>query len=417
MPILPPTSPFLVDFKKGDRTPHPLPPPGNLIDGTIGEDISALYPTTRQVTTITLSGSTSDGDVTTLVITPTRSAEGSAWADELGAVTLIFTTAALQTLAAVAIGLRAAAADAQTITNLDDLANYQRVRDLVKVVDSGDDIVITAQSAGVRFTAELSSVDSEGDPSSVTSTQATMGDSDDVLRVGIVAVADGFDARGHQKTAAPGSSSTADEIIGVVRDGHGVAPSESGYLHKHYVRGKDALIRSFGSVSVYGEKACDADSSVYVRKTAATGEIAGAVTDTASTDGEILTITPTAADDTLYRARLTVRDFFTNAIVAEGLIEMTSASSATATTVVTGLKTSLSTDNAHLDDYVVDTGTATLILTQAAGYKLDIVPVGPGVLDVASTQAAASDHILYPGAKFIATTAAAGPQAISIPHP
>ena len=144
---------FEVDFKQGSRTPRPLPPPGYPYDGAASEDASALFPVEPQVTTITLGTTTATGDITTLTITPVKTAQGSAWPQSLVPFVFTFTTGATETLAAVAAGLEAAATAAATVVSLADIANYQRVSDFITVTSSGDDIIVTTRDAGATFTA------------------------------------------------------------------------------------------------------------------------------------------------------------------------------------------------------------------------------------------------------------------------
>lgn len=416
MPEIPFHNPLVTpDFKRGTRTPRPLGPAGTGYDGRASEDLSAHFPASPQVTTIALGGTTATNDVTTLTITPIAGPSGSQWPNEIGELEISFKTAATETLDAVGAGLEAAATAAQLVTTIADLANYKRVSDFVSIEYDADpeDIIITARNTGIRFTATLTTT------GSITSTQSSTGNEDDTLRIGIVAVSDGVDSRHGRKIKTPVAASTADDILGVVWDGPNAAPQEAGYAYRYYKRGKDVLYRSYGSAIAYAEAPVTADAQVYVRKTAGASEVAGAVNDSATTDTqEVYTLTPAAVDDTLYRFEIEVRDFFTNAKVAEGIVEMTSATSTNATLICNGLRTSLADDNDQLDDYVTGSGTATLILTAAAGYKLTISPTAPGVLagyDEPST-AAASDHILWTGVKFAETTAAAGSAPIIIPR-
>ena len=278
MPILPVNPPLAVDFAPGSRNPRPLAAPGNNYDASLHEDTSALYRARKQVTTITLGGTTATDDVSTLEIIPIRTAQGSAWADELGKITLTFTTGVTETLAAVAAGIAAAASAAQTVSTLADLANYQRVNDLVLVTSSGAGIILTSRDAGTRFSYVFTT------DGSITESSVTIGDSDVGLNIGIVGVQDGSDSRGRPYIEAPATGSVSADILGVVMDGSNAAPSNTGDLFKTYPRGADAVLRKFGTATVYGEKGCTAGQPVYVRKVADAGEVAGAVSDTSSGD-------------------------------------------------------------------------------------------------------------------------------------
>lgn len=412
---VPTRSPFDIDFTAGQGAIRPLAPPGNDFDNRLKEDGSAVYPAAPQVTSIVLGGTAATGNVATLTLTPTAGANGSAWADELTELSVSVTVGATETLDALGALIEAAAAAAQTVTSVADFDNYARWRDVASVeyVAASDTLVISGSDSDVRFTATLTA------NGSITSTQSSTGAEEDPLRIGIVGARDAYGTDGIEEIKAPVSGTVAADIMGVVMDSTQAAPAESGLTYKTYARGKDVVYRRKGSATVYAEAVVTAGNQVYVRKTAAATEVAGAIAGSATTDTvQITTVTPTAADDTVYRALVTIRDFFTDEIVAQGVIEMTSGTSATATQIVTGLKTSLADDNDQLDSLVVGTGTATLILTVAAGYKMD-APVNfgssAGVLTAAETQAPASDHVLWAGAKVLTTTTAAGSAAIAIP--
>lgn len=414
MPIIPAHNPIASpDFAKGQRTPRPLPPPGHGYDGRVSEDLSAHFAASPQVTTITLGGSTSTGDKTTLAITPIAGPDGSPGAYELGPLTFTFETGATETLDAVGEGLVALAVAAQQVTSVTDLANYQRVRDLVKVTydDATNKLAIEGRTSTIRFTAALTST------GSVTSTQATTGGDADTLRVGIVGFSDGIDSRFGRKIKAPTSSSTPAEILGVVMDGPGVRPQEAGYTERDYDRGKDVLYRASGSCTAYAEKGVTADAPVYVRTNAGSSEVAGAVTDTATTDtANVWTMTPSVASETTYRLLVKVLDYWTGEEIAEGLLEGTSDDSPQAAEIVSVLKTSLADHNDQLDDYVTGTGDDALVLTASAGYRLACYSVGAGDLAPDETTEAASDHVLWAGAKFLEATTAAGSAPIYIPR-
>lgn len=403
------------DFVKDQRALRPLPPPGNRLDGRDGEDQSGLFASTQQTTVITLGGSTATGDISTLTLIPTRTAHGSPWADNIPSMPITVTTGATQTLTALGELIETEAAAIVAITSLTDPANWLPLKDFFESITAAAGVItIVTRDAGARFTYTWVS------DGSATETSTTTGDDDNELTVGTVVVVTATASDGSKTIAAPVAASAATAIMGVVKEGNGCKPAASGYAHKVYPMGWDVPVMTWGTMTAYGEGAATADGQVYVRKTATGTELAGALSGTATTDtAEVYTLTPTAVDSTLYRFFIQAKNFFTDAIVASGIVEFTSGVGTTATLICDGLRTSLADDNDQLDAYVTGSGTATLILTAAAGYKLTISPTAPGVLAGYTTPstAGASDHLLWAGAKFLQTTTAAGIQAIIAPHP
>lgn len=102
---------------------------------------------------------------------------------------------------------------------------------------------------------------------------------------------------------------------------------------------------------------------------------------------EVKTLTPTAANTTVYALAILVR--------REGLaprlfnFSITSDGSATATEINDAFRTAMAAD-AAFTALIVATGTATLILTRQEGGSeagFDVTNIGPGVITVASTTA------------------------------
>jgi hypothetical protein len=416
MPDYLPASSILgrTDFVPGQRAVRPLPPVGNRLDGRRSESTSALFAATKQTVVMTLGGSTATGDITTITITPTKTATGSPWADSIPALVITATTGATQTLAALGELIEAAALAIVNISSLTDHADWQPIADFVDVSAVNEVITIATRDAGARFDIAFTT------DGSATETHTTEGEDDDELRVGTVCIVSSTASDGYKTVTAPISTTVATATLGVVMEGIGCAPASSGYSFKVYKAGPDVPVETEAPCSVYAEGAGTVGGDVYYRKTATGTEIPGAVVGVAgvTTDtAEVYTITPTAANSTLYAMRIDVLNFWTSAVVTSGRIYMTSDADGTATEVVTGLKTSLADDNDQLDSYVTGTGTTTLILTAAAGYKLALYPDSPGVLAGYSTPstAGASDHLLWSGATFAETCSAAGIAAINLP--
>ena len=413
MPVLPVIPVTRINFQRGESPfPQPLQPPGHSYDGQRSEDGSALFEALQQITTITLGGSTATNDVTKLTITPIRGQFGSAWAEQLPPVVVSFTTGATETLAAVAEGLFDALRAAQTITSLADVAAYQRVADFVlPSYDGGtpEDLVLTARDAGGQFGYTLSST------GSVTETSVTDNADPGVLEVGTIGVLES-QANGERKIIKITSATPAGAALGLIMEPQaGLAPSLAGYSLHTYTPASDVRWRKYGTATAYAERGVTVGAQAYARRPLS-GKITGALTDTPDIFPEVLTITPTAANSTVYSAMLTVRDFWTGVVAAQGVISYTSDGDATPTEIVAGLAASLVL-NAAVAALVTASGTTTLILTQDAGYVLDFASTGVGVLAVAETIAASSAHVLVPGTTFTRSTSAEGSCAIQIAHP
>lgn len=419
MPVIKIRDPLAVQFANGDRASSPLPPPGRLYDGRDGEPGSALFEAQKQSTVVTLSGTVAVNDKTTITVTPKKTQAGSAWSEQLVPISVTF-VATDTSLTTVAAGLVTALAAAQTVSNLADLSNYQRVQDIVLVSSTGAAITLVARDSGATFTVSISSELAAGGAGTVGSSQVTSNATPTKLHIGIVGVRVGYEANGTPKIAEPSASSLSSDILGVVMDGIGKAPQDPGYLLEHYVDGADAPYQDWGATMAYAEGPFTVDGDVYVRKLAPAGEQIGAVAAAATiTAQEVITVTPTPSNSELFRLDITVVNLLDGETVASGYIEMTSDVDATAAEIVTGLQTSLDGPQASaIAPYIVDTGTVTLILTQLSGYSLTISTANSvGVLDPVVTQAAVVEHMLYPGAKFLQTGDAAGSAPISVSHP
>jgi hypothetical protein len=414
MPAYLPASPILgrIDFVPGQRAVRPLPPIGHRLDGRRSESVSALFAASKQTTVITLGGSTATGDISTLTITPTKTAAGSPWAESIPALVITVTTGATQTLTALGELIETEALAIVNISSLTDHADWQPIADFCEVTAASGVITVITRDAGARFDYTWTS------DGSATETSTSTGTTDDELRVGTVCVVSSTAADGYQTVTAPVAGSAATAILGVVMEGNGCSPAASGYSFKVYDAGLDVPVETEAPCTVYAEAACTVGAQVYVRRTATGTEIAGAVNDAAVVDTpQVFTLTPTAVDSTLYAFGLVLKNFFTGAVVSQGNISFTSGVGTSATLICNGLRTSLVDDNDHLDSLVVGTGTATLILTVASPYKIEIYPDSPGVLAGYSTPstAALSDHMLWEGATFAQTNSAAGIAAINLP--
>jgi hypothetical protein len=252
-----------VQFAKDSTATNPIPPIGQAYDGRQGQDLSALYPATQQSTTITLGGSTVEGDVHTLTITPVLMATGSAWADELGPISVEFETGAApdDILDAVAKGLVQALTDSQTIVDLQDLAKFQRIAEIVQWSSPGtDQIELVSTQAGATFSYSLTST------GAVTETSVTTGTADEPLYPGFAAYVDSYKPDG-TPVLRPLQAGDADASrVVLVMDSMMCEALEPGEPFRRYKRKRDVPWRYFGSASGYGEGAAPTiGAPVFVR--------------------------------------------------------------------------------------------------------------------------------------------------------
>jgi hypothetical protein len=258
-----------VEFRKGSTATNPIPPPGQPYDGRASGNLSALYPSTQQSTLITLTGSTAEGDVTTLTVTPILMSTGSAWGDNLGPITVTFTTGAApnDTLDAVAKGLVQALTDSQTVSGLEDIANFQRISELIQWSSPGTaEILLVSQLAGATFSFAISSTGLVTDDGGVTT-----GTDDEPLYVGMAAAIDSYKNDGTPVLRPVQAGDTADQLV-LVMDSIMCEPLEAGSPFRYYKRNKDVAWRHFGSASAWcGQAVTTVNSAVSVRLTTSTG--------------------------------------------------------------------------------------------------------------------------------------------------
>jgi hypothetical protein len=153
------------------------------------------------------------------------------------------------------------------------------------------------------------------------------------------------------------------------------------------------------------ETAATQGGKVYVRRVAGSGETLGDVRNAGAGTARVETVTPTAVNDTPYSLRLDVN--------AEGnswesyVIHALGDGSATATEICDDLRTQLAAITA-LTGVITGSGTATLILTGAAGVEFASVDIGAGALAVAETTAGTFETIVLKNAVFESTITASG---------
>jgi hypothetical protein len=166
-----------------------------------------------------------------------------------------------------------------------------------------------------------------------------------------------------------------------------------------------------GAINVQCDQVCQPGDPVFVR-IAASGSgklgIVGSFRKDADGVAQVSTVTPTAANATIYVLRVEFPNAGgeTNAGTVPDVyeFEFLSDGSATATKVVTGFKTVMAAD-AAFSARVVASGTATLVLTgQVAGESFTVAPEGDGVMSVAPTTPPAATARKVKGARWLSTS-------------
>lgn len=167
-------------------------------------------------------------------------------------------------------------------------------------------------------------------------------------------------------------------------------------------------VMSKGSIWVLVEQAVTRGDIGYVRiGTSAndgTKTQKGAWRKDADGTARVITVTPTAANDTDYGLRVSVGD-------DDFTFNVRSDASATATEIADAFRTQMAA-NAEFTALITASGTTTLVLTAAvAGVDFSAENAGPGTLGIVSTTAAAPSAVQAAGTRFL-TSASAGEVAL-----
>lgn len=311
-PGMTPTNPFALPETLRNptslATDRPLPPPGRSLDGTadLHAAISGHYPAKLDIWTILPTGTITEGHVWTYTFTPTKQANGYPLADGLAAISVDVTVDATATPTSLSDDAVVAIKNASKVTTFEGVDSFVRLSEILGEVsaDSGT-LTVKSRAPGQTFTPTVTP--GEGDGSTITHTQdAAAAD----LRVGIFVVNTGTYASDGRTPgiAAPSANSTAADLLGIVADGDRVDAVSDDYTYHAYKSGRDVPIFKDGTRTVYSEAAVSAGARVWIRKTATGSEVAGAVNDEPEWTAQLLTVTPTAVDDTIYQGFVTVFD-------------------------------------------------------------------------------------------------------------
>ena len=152
-----------------------------------------------------------------------------------------------------------------------------------------------------------------------------------------------------------------------------------------------------GAIWVVVEEAIAKGDRVFYRHTTAGSEQAGAFRNDADGVAQLMTLTPTAANDTVYALEITVRDRSDRELNGSPKVKtfrfsITSDGTATATEICDAFRTAMQA-NAAFDALITSAGTATLTLTAAdKGNDFDVYAEEAGAwASITETAAAAPD--------------------------
>lgn len=349
---------------------------GQLADGRPQSSLSPLNQMVAQESRVSVSGTT-DGVYTVQI------------ESEEGVHTISFTASSDTTLEIVQ-GLEAAA-DAN-----DALVNVL----VATAVDAGTDYLKLAFIHPGRVYTVTLTADAAG--SSTVATQTAAGGTD--VRVGCAVV------RGSAvgTAAAPTSASVDSDVIGIAYRGANVLLRDTAAdnTQDRYAPGDTMDVLEAGSVICRSETAWTDGGAVYVRRIATGTEVLGALRASGDGTARVLTGTPTAANATVYQLRLDV-DKDGNGEFKSYTIGYLSDGSGTATEICDGLRAELALIT-ELTGVITGTGTATLILTGAAGVSFEAASIAAGVVAIAETTAGTLDTFKLKNARFEGSGSANG---------
>lgn len=324
------------------------------------------YAKRKQITTITVGGLT-DGTYTVRIASraPDRPIDN---------VDSSF-VASSSTVDLIGAGL-ATAINAQT-----ELRNLLRA----SYVAASDTLVLTAVRTGEAFTVSFPS-----NPGTNLTQAATQSPVVANLPLGVGMVSTDGD------TCAQPSALTQ-SLFGVVARGRGIEAPDDGSAEYHSA-GDSLDLLTEGDVYVESEEDVTSEANdVWMRVSASGSEIAGAFRITPDGTPQVTTLTPGAGQNSVevsVLVTITSGEHTGKSLLLSALAD----GSMTATEVCDAWRTQLNAD-AFWSALLVDTGTATLILTAAnAGFDFDVTNV-QGTVTIAATTAAVRDCVKIPSSK------------------
>ena len=326
-----------------------------------------VYPKRRQITSIGIGGAT-DGTYTVRITSPAGTRPGTTPVDSSLA-------ASSSSVDLIGAGL-ATAINAQV-----ELRNLLRA----SYDAPNDTLVLTAVRTGESFTVAFPSNPSTNLTQSATQSPVV---SDLPLGVGMVST-DG------ETCARP--SAVTDVLAGIVKRGRGIEGEDDNSSETHKAGDILELITE-GDIYVESEQDVTSEENpVWMRVNAGAGEVAGAFRTSPDGTAQVTTLTPGAGQNSVEVSVLIT--ILTGEHAGKSLtLSALADGSMTATEVCDAWRTQLNAD-AFWSSLLVDTGTATLVLTAAnAGFTFDVSSV-QGTVTIAATTAAVVDCVRVPRTK------------------
>lgn len=338
---------------------------GSYSRSSLGRSRSFLYGEVKQVGTLTVGGTATDGDYLTTLTDPRDSS-----------ITYPVTVARATTPATNA-DLAAAIAAA---LNADP-----KVRGFADFSAAAAVVTYTAKRGG-EVLSFATSAPAPGTLVAAITTPATVAD----LPVGIAV---GRLATGNLRLLTSGDA--ARNVIGLVRKTTKIKPYDGTNPSAAWEAGYDVdVCWETDGIRVPAEGTVAIGDPVYARIVATGSEQLGALRASADGIAGVVTATPTAANDTYYQ--LTIHDPDTK---QDFVFEVLGDASATATEICDALRVKMAADSAWIAAGYAATGTATLIITGPLGtaFTVDDSGAAGAWASITQTTTAVADTILLPG--------------------
>jgi hypothetical protein len=415
-----------------------FPEPGMWWDCERKDLCDGFYCTVTSIQDVELTGDDPSTGTWEITVTPLTTQQGPAGADGMEPATISFDAAA-DSLADTVLGLIAASEDSANLLTPQDVVEWERFRSYVRlsVSPTGATFLrVTSVQSGMTFSlAVVAPAGAGGDStnSSTTTVIATAGDS--TLNVGTYVAIDrtkgtnGRDPLGKFYLKEIEASTPPSDFVGPVYLGADTDPVTAGYKFRTYSEGSMVAFAHYGVMCGYGETAIAASnigSSPYIRNTPSGDCPTGLIIDQAGAEAGatagVLTVTPVAADSTLYEFDVSV-----DGEVIGTVSYTSSAAPATADEIANVYRTQLLAINAAykaefgIDAYSLDAafGSPVVLTGRADGATVALTPTAANVGDngIVVTTPAVSTHTLFPRDKIAAASLRPGSVPVEIPHP
>lgn len=432
--LLPPRDILRVDFQPGDlaRPDQRLGEPGTWWNLHRHDLISGCFPQVTQIVDLLLAGDDPATGDFVLTVEPITSQSGPASADAMAPANISFTAAA-DSLEDVVLGLIDAYNDGSDLLTGDDLANWNRIRSyvLLEVGGTAETLRVTSVAAGNEFNVTLAV------PAANTATPTTVAaPSTSTIKVGFYCAIDrtqgtnGFDQFGQPFLKEIEASTPEADIVGPVYLGDGTEPVTGGFPYREFVQRKDVPLTSYGQILAYAELAiptASIDERVYVRHTGGGDFLSGMAATQARAEvgatAAVVTVTPVAADSTLYEY-----DVIVDGATIGTVSYTSSAAPATADEIANAYRTQLAAISSTyftqygVVPYTLDAvfGSPVVVTGRDDGASVVLTPTAANVGDngIVATTPAVSTHrrLLTRRDRFLAESVRIGSAPVDVPH-